>query len=74
MNGKDLDKATDNDGAFKGYVVAKLERLPVIEEKIGSVEKKVDENSKKINYVYAWAAGVGATAAIGYEWIKSKII
>jgi len=66
MNGDDLKKIANNDSEFKGYVVAKLERLPIMEEKI-------DSNTKRINYVYAWAAGVGTLAAIGYEWVKSKI-
>ena len=49
-------------------------------DKLESMDKKIDEQGeklasveRKVNYMYAWAAGVGAAASLLFLIIKEKV-
>ena len=39
------------------------ERFDRLEKQISALEKKVDNLMVKVNYIYAWAAGIGTASA-----------
>lgn len=44
-----------------------------LKEKLDKMETKIDTIQSKVNYMYAFAAGVGFVASFLWTWLQAKL-
>lgn len=66
------------EGAFQGYIFAKLEDMPKrfdnIEKEVKVLTIKVDAHSKSLANMKGWAAGIGAGFGFLTAMVKDRVI